>query len=181
MRSPYRQVAEDESSPFIVVKGKFPWSTIIILLLMGWIIYSGIRDRSTPVINDEVIDYIDDEEIEEEEDEPEPDVVKVDIKGSYLVRVYETEADQQKPWMVKVLDTDSFWIGWINSKGMCYYTFDVDSNQGQAKSFIEAAVKNNVGVPFILHGKDGVMLSVVPFDENATVSRIKEVVLSKSE
>ena len=178
MRSPYSQVAED-GSPFIGTKGKFPWSMIIILLIMGWIIYSGVWDRTTPVINDDVIDYIDDEEIEEEEEEP--DVVKVDIKGSYLVRVYETEADQQKPWMVKVLDTDGFWVGWINSKGMCYYTFDVNSNQGQAKSFIGAAAENNVSVPFILHGKDGVMLSVIPFDQDATVGKIKETVLSKSE
>ena len=65
MRSPYSQVAEDGSSPFIVTKGKFPWSMIIILLIMGWIIYSGVWDRTTPVINDDVIDYIDDEEIEE--------------------------------------------------------------------------------------------------------------------
>ena len=180
MRSPYSQVAEDESSPLIVAKGNFPWSTIMILLLMGlqtWIIYSGVRDRSTPVINDEVIDYVDDDVIEEEE----PELIKVDVKGSYLVRVYETEADHQKPWMVKVLDTDSFWISWINSKGMSYYTFDVNSNQEQAKSFIEAAAENNVSVPFILHGKDGVMLSVIPFDQDATVGKIKETVLSKSE
>jgi len=179
MRSPYSQLPDDKHSRLAVIKSKFPWCKIIILLLVGWTIYSGVRDKNTPVINDDVIDYIDDDEQEEEEEEP--NVIKVDIKGSYLIRVYETEADQQKPWMVKVLDTDSFWIDWLNSKGMCYYTFDVNSNREQAKSFIEAAEQHSLDPPFILHGKDGVMLSVIAFDKDATVANIKETVLSKSE
>ena len=91
MRSPYSQVAEDGSSPFIVTKGKFPWSMIIILLIMGWIIYSGVWDRTTPVINDDVIDYIDDEEIEEEEEEP--DVVKV-LTWSECMRLKRTSRNR---------------------------------------------------------------------------------------
>jgi len=175
MRSPYAKVTktvEDKT----VTKTNTPDRSSIVIAILSVLLCLSVYQLyfAAPLPPDDVI-VIDDPEDEDKI----PDEEKVSLQDSYLVRVYETEADEQEVWMVNFLDEDAFWLDWVKSKGMKYFTFDPSSNKDQASSFIEAASKRNVSPPFVMHAKAGKVLSVVALEQSVTVDELKEIILSK--
>lgn len=167
--SPYNQPkpVEEKSN-----RGKVILSIIAMLFGLWW--YNA-PTPPPPNPDDEVI-------VVDPDDKPKPidDKAIASLKDTYVVRVYETEADKQKAWLVKLLDADSLWIDWFNTQGMSYHTIDPSSNASQAESFIAAAKKRNIDPPFFIHAKTGgSVINVIQFKEGMTVEDIKKSIQSK--
>lgn len=183
MKSPYQKFNPPEIATTQTIVGTGPVLPVNLILLcvvafFAYLAFSPSKDV-TPV---DPIDYIDDEPVKPDDDKKEEEVVvddKVELKGSYLVRVYETEADQQKPWMVKFFDDDSFWFDWVESKEMRIFTFDPGSNPEQSESFVVAARSRGIREPFVIHASGGKVLSVTAIEQSLTTDKLKEIVLSK--
>lgn len=153
-------------------------SPILLVVILLVLLYNGQqKQHDSPKPDDDKHDYIDD--VVPDDDKKQPDEEKVDLKQSYLIRVYETEADKQAAWLVNLLNDDSLWVDWLKSKEMRLYTFDAESNPEQAKSFVEAAKDHGVNEPFLMHCKSGKVLGVIPFEESLTSEKIKSFVTSK--
>jgi hypothetical protein len=90
-----------------------------------------------------------------------------DIKGTYVVRVYGTETDQQPTWLVALLNDDAFWYDWFQAEGVSLHTFDPDNPQ--AASFLRAADSQGIKPPFLLHAQPGgIVRGVLPLREGTT-------------
>ena len=154
-------------------RGKF---FVIGLVLVGIWLFSDNFKRVPPNPNPN-----DDTVVVDPDNNVKPDDKAIaSLKDSYIVRVYETEADKQKAWLVKLLDADALWIDWIASQGMFITTLDPTSNPIQAESFLKAASARSIEPPFYLHAqKGGKVLNVVPFKEGMTTEDIKKSILSK--
>ncbi len=104
----------------------------------------------------------------------------VSLEGTYIVRLYETEADKMPTWLVKLLDNDSFWFDELAKLGVDYYTIDPSSNPKDAESFMQAANKRNVSPPCWIHcKKGGIVLSATAFKQSDTVDSIKRVLTTQ--
>jgi hypothetical protein len=152
---------------------------LVFLLLFiasyGWLQFQDGERRVRPD-NDTVV--IDDTT---PEPQPQPDEDRVPLSDTYVVRVYETEADRQKAWMVQLLDDDSFWIDWFEQYGMEYFTIAAVNNPEQAESFLAAARMRDIEPPFYIHAKaGGKVLSIHPFKEGMTTDDVKQTLLEKA-
>jgi len=159
--SPYKKPARQEKSNNSAI------ILLIVFVLLFIFSFSLVRkSRVLPDGNDVVV-------IDEDEQQ-------VDLKDSYIVRLYETEADKQPVWLVQLLDNDSFWIDWISSQEMRYFTLDPGSQVDQSQSFMEVAKKRNLKLPLWMHvAKGGKVISAKAFEESTTVEEIKKIVQRK--
>lgn len=162
--SPYRNDVQNDSS----ANGSsttFSNLFFVALLIFGaFFVYHKIVPNGPPSDDDTVIvDPIDNDEA-------------VQLKDSYIVRVYESEAEETPTWMIKLLDADSFWFDWLNEQGMQYATIDPGSDKEKATTFLAAAKKRGIEPPFFLHAaKGGNVLSVTPFTESLTIDEYKSI------
>jgi len=138
MRSPYREttreIAED-TRPKHYNRLWFQFVVLLVVLAFGWFLGRSGKEKEIDYIDDNdivIVDPID--PIDPIDDKKE----KIDLKDSYLVRVYETEASETPVWFIELLDADSLWFDFIKANGMRLFTFDPDSDN-QAESFVNAA------------------------------------------
>lgn len=169
MQSPFAQKQKTVTN---VEPSGTPWKTIIFLglALGGFCYWLGASSGGGDVIDDDDIVIIDDD------DQGDEDLGPVDLENSYLVKVYETEADEVPVWMVNILDDDAFWLDWLQENKMRMFHFDPDSNPEQAESFLTAAADKGVDPPFVMHAKGGKVLKVIPFEEDLTTDKIKTII-----
>lgn len=132
--------------------------------------FNGNSNQPRPDDNQEQV------EPDDKDQTPKPAIDKPEAKDTYIVRVYETQADQAPVWLIKQIQNDKFWHGWVKSdKGMALETVDPDNEQ--AKSFVAAAKKRGVDPPFWMHGHEGTVLSVTPFSETLAEDDWKKIIL----
>lgn len=141
----------------------------------------GSNDNSnTVVITDEVVEPpLDDPSPIDPEPEKEA-TKKVALADSYVVRVYETEADQLSKEQVKFLN-HVWWLDWHDKNLKGRTSMDPGLEPDRVSSFVDYAKKNNVEVPFLIHAIAGKALSVTPMTDDLTVESFQETILSKAE
>ena len=141
----------------------------------------GSNDISnTVVITDEVVEPpLDDPSPIDPEPEKEA-TKKVALADSYVVRVYETEADQLSKEQVKFLN-HVWWLDWHDKNLKGRTSMDPGLEPDRVSSFVDYAKKNNVEVPFLIHAIAGKALSVTPMTDDLTVESFQETILSKAE
>lgn len=185
MKSPYSQFntsVEKQTVEQTTKKQPFNIKTLLVCLTVGYLVFVNLSGNGK-VIDDEK-EYIDDIVLPDDGDskdkktEPDKEKVVVDLKDSYLVRIYETEASSGDVWFVNFLNEDAFWFDWIKSKGMRLYTYDPGSNKEQSQTFVKAAESRGISEPFVIHAKNGKVLTVTAIDESLTIDKLKEIVES---